>query len=133
MTAPRTVHASEIAWGPHPALPAGCELAVLLGQPSQPGSFAMRVRNPPGIRVMPHTHPEDRIYTVVSGTLLLGFGRSFDPARFARLETGSVALVPGGSPHFQDTGDEGYVIQIDGVGPSSTDFLDARDDPRPRR
>jgi hypothetical protein len=37
-------------------------LAVVVGQPSEPGPYVIRVKVvPSGVKLMPHRHPEDRI------------------------------------------------------------------------
>jgi hypothetical protein len=33
---------------------------------------------PAGIKLMPHKHPEDRVYTVMSGVFYIGLGERFD-------------------------------------------------------
>ena len=42
-------------------------LAVIVGQPAEVGSYTIRVRVPRGVKLMPHRHPEDRVYNVISG------------------------------------------------------------------
>jgi len=54
----------DIAWRPFPAFPPSARLAVIFGQPSEPGPYVIRVKVPSGVKLMPHKHPEDRIYTV---------------------------------------------------------------------
>ena len=34
---------------------------------------------PNGVKLMPHRHAEDRIYTVISGVFYIGLGDEFDP------------------------------------------------------
>ena len=33
---------------------------------------------PSGVKLMPHKHPEDRVYTVLSGVFYIGLGDKFD-------------------------------------------------------
>jgi hypothetical protein len=63
----RAILPEEIDWRPFPAYPPSVRLAVLVGEPSQPGPYVIRVKAPAGAKFMPHRHPEDRIYTVMSG------------------------------------------------------------------
>ena len=49
-------------------------LAVMVGHPAEPGPYVVRVKVPGGTRLMPHKHPEDRIYTVMSGVFYIGLG-----------------------------------------------------------
>ena len=68
----------DIDWKPFPAFPPSVRLAVVVGQPSEPGPYVIRVKVPSGVKLMPHRHPEDRIYTVMSGVFYIGLGDRFD-------------------------------------------------------
>jgi hypothetical protein len=57
----RAIRPEEIDWKRFPAFPPEARLAVLVGDPWQPGPYVVRVRLPGGIRMMPHRHAEDRI------------------------------------------------------------------------
>ena len=52
----------DIDWKPFPAFPPSVRLAVVVGQPSEPGPYTIRVKVPSGVKLMPHKHPEDRVY-----------------------------------------------------------------------
>ena len=64
----RSVLPEDIDWKPFPAFPPSVRLAVVVGQPSEPGPYVIRVKVPTGVK--PHRHPEDRVYTVMSGVFL---------------------------------------------------------------
>ena len=57
----KAVLPEAIDWKPFPAFPPSVGLAVLVGQPSEPGPYVIRVKVPAGVKLMPHKHPEDRI------------------------------------------------------------------------
>ncbi len=78
LTAFGAVLPEDIAWKPFPAFPPSARLAVVVGEPSQPGLYTVRVRVPHGVKLLPHRHPEDRIYTVISGIFYIGLGDRFD-------------------------------------------------------
>ena len=40
--------------------------------------FAIRIRVPHGVKLMPHRHPEDRIYAVIYGVFYIGLGDEFN-------------------------------------------------------
>src|SRR5690242_4281325 len=66
---------NDIKWGAAPpSVPKGSEAAVLYGDPTKDGPFAMRLKMPAGYIIPPHTHPKPEILTVISGTLQLGDG-----------------------------------------------------------
>ena len=70
----RSILPEDIDWKPFPAFPPSVRLAVLVGHPSEPGPYVVRVKVPAGVKLMPHRHPEDRIYTVMSGVFYIGLG-----------------------------------------------------------
>jgi hypothetical protein len=72
----RSILPEEVEWKPFPAFPPSARLAVLVGEPTQAGPYLIRVKVPSGVKLMPHRHPEDRIYTVMSGVFLHRPGRS---------------------------------------------------------
>jgi hypothetical protein len=74
----RSILPEDIDWKPFAAFPPTVRLAVLVGEPSQPGPYVVRVRLQSGLKLMPHRHPEDRIYTVMSGIFYIGLGDQFD-------------------------------------------------------
>jgi quercetin dioxygenase-like cupin family protein len=120
---------ADLKWVPNPAVSGG-QTAIVFGDPTKPVAYAIRVRIPPGARVMPHTHPETRTYTVLAGEWKLGFGRVFDATALRSYPAGSVYRLPAGIPHFQAADMPDTVVQIEGTGPSATIYIDPRDDPR---
>ena len=74
----RSIMPEDIGWMPFPAFPPAVRLAVLVGDPAQPGPYVIRVKVPSGVKMMPHKHPEDRIYTVMFGVFYIGLGAEFN-------------------------------------------------------
>jgi len=124
------IRAEDTPWKPFPAFPSAARLAVLVGDPNQPGPFVIRVKLPSGTRMMPHTHPEDRIYTVISGIFYIGLGDVFDESRLLAFAPGSVVVLPGGQSHFHCAKSGEYVTQVSAMGPLGLDYVHADDDPR---
>lgn len=62
----KSILPEDIDWKPFPAFPPSARLAVVVGQPAEPGRYVIRVKVPSGVTLMPHRHPEDRVYTVIS-------------------------------------------------------------------
>jgi len=119
-----------VEWGPNAALPSGARLAVVAGQPGSAGLYAIRVGFPRGLQVMPHSHPDDRLYTVLSGRWSIGLGEVFDPAGLETYSPGSVYVLPAGTAHFHWAQAGESVVQIAGLGPTATNYVDPEDDPR---
>ncbi len=122
----------EIAWAPFAAFPPEARLAVLVGNPKNPGPYVVRVKLPGGIRLMPHKHQEDRIYTVISGVFYIGRGERFDAEALEAYAPGSVIVLPGNTHHFHWSKSGEYVTQVSGYGPLSLEYLNQQDDPRYR-
>jgi hypothetical protein len=74
----RAILSEDIDWKPFPAFPPSVRLAVVVGRPSEPAPYTIRVKVPAGVKLMPHRHPEDRVYTVISGVFYIGLGDQFD-------------------------------------------------------
>jgi quercetin dioxygenase-like cupin family protein len=129
----RAILPDQIEWRSFPAFPASVRLAVLVGEPSQPGPYVIRVRMPAGEKLMPHCHPEDRIYTVISGIFYIARGERFDADRLEAYPPGSVIVLPGNTPHFHWAKSGEYVTQVTAEGPLGLDYLDPANDPRERR
>jgi hypothetical protein len=66
----KTILPEDIDWKAFAAFPPSVRLAVLVGKPSEPGPYTIRVKVPGGVKLMPHRHPEDRVYTCHFGCLL---------------------------------------------------------------
>ena len=86
----RSVLPEDIDWKPFPAFPPSVRLAVVVGEPSQPGPYVIRVKMSSGVKLMPHKHPEDKIYTVMSRVFYIGLGEQFDGDAVQAYPPGSV-------------------------------------------
>jgi uncharacterized RmlC-like cupin family protein len=126
----RSVLPEAIAWEPFPSFPPTARLAVVVGDTSQPGSYVVRVKVPADVRLMPHIHHEDRVYTVMSGVFYIGRGEQFDEAKLAAYPPGAVVVLPGGTPHFHWAKSGEYVTQVTATGPISLEYVNPADDPR---
>ena len=105
-------------------------LAVLVGEPTKPGPYVVRVKVPPGAKLMPHKHPEDRIYTVMSGVFCIGLGEQFDGDKVKAFPPGCVVVLPGDTWHFHWAKSGECVTQVTAIGPLGLEYHDPDDDPR---
>lgn len=126
----RTILPEDIDWKPFPGFPPEARLAVLVGDPTQAGTYLIRVRVPSGVKLMPHRHPEDRVYTVMSGVFYIGLGDRFDGEKVNAYPPGSVIILPGDTAHFHWAKSGEYVTQVTAIGPLGLEYMDANDDPR---
>ncbi len=107
----------------------GIQTVVLKGDPTKQGLYTLLLRVGPNTRIEAHSHPDDRVATVVSGTWYFGYGRDFDAQAVKALPPGSFYTEPPCMFHFAMTKGEGVVIQINGYGPSGTTYADPKNDP----
>ncbi len=108
----------ELTWTSGPA--GRVAAARIAGDSTKAGMYAIRLKFPPGFRVEPHFHPDDRITTVLSGTIHVGYGEQFDESKMKALPAGSVWTEPANQPHFVWAKDGEVVLQVIGNGPSSS-------------
>jgi quercetin dioxygenase-like cupin family protein len=126
----RAILSEDADWKPFPAFPAAARLAVLVGRPAEPGPYLIRVKVPGGVKLMPHRHPEDRTYTVISGVFYIGLGEKFDADKLQAYPPGAVIVLPGNTPHFHWAKSGEYVTQVTAIGPLGLEYLEAKYDPR---
>jgi hypothetical protein len=120
----------QIDWKPFAAFPAGVELAVVVGNPTKAEPYVTRVRAPLGSKLMPHRHPEDRVYTVISGVFYIGFGDTFDGDAVVAYPPGTALILPGDTWQFHWAKSSEYITQISAIGPLGLEYASPTDDPR---
>jgi quercetin dioxygenase-like cupin family protein len=128
----RAILPEDVDWKPFPVFPPSVRLAVVVGQPSEPDPYTIRVKASHGAKLMPHEHPENRVYTVMSGVVYIGLGEEFDPSKLEAYPPGAVIVLPGNTPHSQRASSGESVTQITAIGPLGLEYLRATDDPRNR-
>ena len=121
----------EVQWNPAPPfLPKGAQLAVIKGDPNEPGPFTIRLRFPPDYKIPAHKHPSFEHITVISGTLHMGMGEHLEHTNGTALPAGSFAYGPEEKYHFAWTTEDETVVQIQSQGPFGIQYFDPADDPR---
>lgn len=118
----RALQPDEIQWSQRRQSP-DVFYAAIYGEPAKAGPYAFRVRAQAGHSLPPHTHPDERTVTVLSGTYWSGAGEVFDESRLVAFPAGSFYVIPAGVPHFSAVLSGEVVFQEGGVGPSSHDLV----------
>ena len=85
--------------------------------------YVSRTKFAPASKIGPHTHPDTRQATVLSGELYFGFGETFDTSKAKRYPAGAQITVPANTPHFLWATDREAILQEVGVGPSGMTML----------
>ena len=107
----------EIKWV---ANPGGSESAVLVGDPSKPGLYVILNKWTPHHNSKPHSHPNDRYITVISGTWWVGTGANYDPDSLKPIPAGSFVTHYGKEIHYDGAKDGDAILQIVGMGPATS-------------
>src|SRR6202158_5750937 len=102
----------------------GIQTRTLKGDATKPGMYTIQLTIPPNVKIQAHTHPDDRVATVISGTWYIGYGAKFDEAKLKPLTAGSFYTEPPSVAHFAKTGNEPVVLQITGNGPTGTEYIE---------
>src|SRR6266576_3738006 len=78
----------------------GIQTRVLKGDPTKPGLYTIQLTVPANTKIEAHTHPDDRVATVISGTWQIGYGTAFDEKKLKALVPGSFYTEPPNVAHF---------------------------------
>ncbi len=106
---------AQIEWKGDPK--AGPLSYVLWGDPTRPGPYAILVKWPPHQMSRPHTHPNARYITVISGTWWVGTGKTYAPEATTPVPAGSVVTHFAQQFHYDGAKDEPVMLEIVGEGP----------------
>ena len=99
----------------------GVQTAVVAGDPSKPGFYAVLTKWLKGNHFSrPHFHPNDRYITVLQGTWWVATGPKFDPALTVPMPAGSFVTHFGKQVHWDGAKDEDAVLLIVGDGPGTS-------------
>jgi pimeloyl-ACP methyl ester carboxylesterase/uncharacterized RmlC-like cupin family protein len=109
---------------------AGVSTKVMFGDPSKSGFYTIVLSVPAHTTIQAHTHRDDRMAVVVSGTWHFGYGDRFDERALKSLSPGSVYSEPGGVTHFAQTDADPVLVEISGFGPTDTRYFDPANTPK---
>lgn len=108
---------------------AGVHTKVLYGNPAASGFYSILLFVPAHTSIQAHSHRDNRMATVVSGTWQFGYGKHFNEAQLKSMPPGSVYSEPAGADHFARTTDLPAVVHICGYGPTDTHYFDPANAP----
>ncbi len=104
-------------------------IATLYGNPAEAGHYIVRFKLPPDWAGRPHTHGGTELLTVHSGTCYLAHGEELTREAAETLSPGTFMALPAGTRMQAFTGEEGCVVDVQGQGPFTTQYLDEEGDP----
>ncbi len=111
----------ELEWTVRPG---GSEFVYLHGDSQSEGLYIMRNKFTPGAFSAPHYHDQDRFITVISGVWHTGTDASADRDATVPLGPGSYMMHPAGAVHYDGAKEEEVIVEIRGMGPVQTIFLE---------
>ena len=115
---PQRVQPVEIRYAPMSS--GGGESAQLSGPQDQKGAFyTSRLHLRPGGLVAPHTHPDPRYTTVLSGTLYVCSSAAVSAETAQGFPAGSFFVMPAGVVHCSWAKDGEVTYQESGIGPTA--------------
>ena len=120
--APTPIVPDHLPWSGPPQIPA-LKAAWVLGSEQGPGPYLLRVRLAANGLIPPHTHPDERNTTVLSGTIYVGFGEAFDAGKVVAVPTGAVYVAPANVAHYIWAKDGDAEYQEGGIGQTATVML----------
>lgn len=127
-TAPAPVKAvlpQDLQWKANPKIE-GVHSAIALGDSSSSQLYVLFGKMDKGAVFPAHTHPDDRITTVISGVMYYGVGEQLDRTKVIAYPAGSVVYTPSGVPHFMWAKSSTTVMQETGFGPTGVKFSTAK-------
>jgi len=119
---PDLIEVENLNWIKPPQLP-GLSFTWVSGSEREHGLYVLRVRLNKGTKIPAHTHPDQRLSTVLSGTLYVGFGETYQQQKLMAVEPGNAYIAPANTPHFIWAKDGDVVYQETGVGPTATQMI----------
>ena len=106
----------QIDWQVRPGTPNYS--ATAFGDPAKQGFVVSLLKRGPNDWSTAHSHPYDRIITVLAGTFLIGTGDKVDRKNTVALPVGSIIKDFANQMHYDGTGPQGATIEIITMGPT---------------
>ena len=100
-------------------LPGAPQHATIFGDSSQPGLYVDRIKFLPGMKVMPHWHPDTvRTVLVITGTFYFAVGEQWDEGKLKAYPAGTLYSEPAKTPHYGWAKDGEVILQVTAIGPT---------------
>jgi quercetin dioxygenase-like cupin family protein len=104
-------------------------MAVVSGDPGKAAPFVIQLSMPDGYMIKPHMHPTQESVTVMSGTFMVGMGKTWDAAAVKPMAAGATGSIPANTAHYAQAKGT-TVVQVSSMGPFAMTYVTASDDPR---
>ena len=121
----KTVTPEALSWQPVEGDPEA-RMAVLYGNPAEAGHFIVRFKLPPSWAGRPHTHGGTELVTIHSGTCYVAYGDALTREAAKKFSAGAFIMMPAGTKMRGFTREDGCVLDAQGQGPLTTQYLDGQ-------
>jgi quercetin dioxygenase-like cupin family protein len=92
---------------------------TIFGDSSKPGLYVDRIKFEPGMKVIPHWHPDlVRTVLVLSGTFYFAVGEQWDESQLKAYPAGTLYSEPARTPHYAWAKDGEVILQVTAIGPT---------------
>ena len=99
--------------------PGAPQHVTLFGDSSKPGLYVDRIKFAPGMKVMPHWHPDPvRTVLVLSGTFYFAVGEQWEESQLKAYPAGTLYSEPAETPHYAWAKDGEVILQVTAIGPT---------------
>ncbi|MCW5625367.1 MAG: cupin domain-containing protein [Burkholderiales bacterium] len=130
--AAETVPDDQLKWAFIPGIPRPVEVAIVSGDPAQPGPYVVRYRTPAGMKFAPQKHPDDREMTILKGIFWMAVGESYNWRPMEEYKAGTVLRKEAGKAWY-GWARTGVLLEERGTGPTTIEYIHEDDDPRLHR
>jgi len=97
--------------------PGAPQHVTLFGNSSKPELYVDRIKFAPGMKVMPHWHPDPvRTVLVLSGTFYFAVGEQWDESKLKAYPAGTLYSEPARTPHYAWAKDGEVILQVTAIG-----------------
>lgn len=119
---PKPIIPDTLKWSGPPSIP-NLSAAWVTGNEKDTGTYIIQVKLKAKGIIPPHSHPDTRYTTVLSGTLYVGFGKTTEDSMMVAIPTGAVYCAPANVPHYLKSKTGDVIYQEVGVAPTGTAFI----------
>ena len=112
---PGLINQADLVWS---GSARGVRVAPISGSEKDTGMYIYRIRFPMGHKIMPHFHSDERVITVISGDLYVGYGNAFNLNDMKKIQKGGIYTEPTKLAHYVWAKDGEVELQVVGYGPS---------------
>jgi len=117
----KTVLLEDVEWEDNLDLE-GIQTAKVIGNPGNAELYVLLSKMSQDAVLPAHTHPDDRLTTVLSGVMYYGTGE-FNPKAAKSYPAGSIIYTQAQTPHYMWAKDGETIMQQTGMGATEIDFL----------